>query len=189
MQSPILLDIPTQLESERLIIRCPKPGDGPAHHEGVIESLDALRQFPASLSWAMAEPSLDSSENYCRNGQASYMLRTAMPMALFLKETKTFIGSSGLHAFDWSVPKCEIGYWVRSGYAKKGLITEAVKAITTFAFEKLGMRRVEALPDHENRASCLVCERAGYRLEGILQNERAEPNGRLRNTCMYAFTQ
>lgn len=110
-------------------------------------------------------------------------------MLLFSKADDVYIGGSGLHSFDWSVPKCEIGYWLRSGYTKQGLAAEAVGAITAFAFSNLGMRRVEALPDDENLASCKVCERAGYSLEGVLRNDRAEPNGRLRNTRVYAITQ
>jgi hypothetical protein len=43
MTEPILRDIPEQLESERLVIRCPRPGDGSAIHEAIAESLDELR--------------------------------------------------------------------------------------------------------------------------------------------------
>ena len=68
-------------------------------------------------------------------------------------------------------------------------MTEAVKAITGFAFSSLGMRRVEALPDEENKASCLVCERAGYVLEGTIRNDRIAPDGVLRNTRLYAAVQ
>lgn len=186
MSNPVLRDVPEQMETDRLLIRCPRPGDGNAVHAAVVESLAALREFPASLPWAMAEPSPQASEQYCRESQANYQLRTSMAMLLFLKESGTLIGSSGLHSIEWSVPKCEIGYWGRTGFTGRGLITEAVKAITAFAFSNLGMRRVEALPDEENRPSCLVCERAGYVLEGTIRNERVAPNGVLRNTRLYA---
>jgi RimJ/RimL family protein N-acetyltransferase len=186
---PITRDIPTRIETPRLLIRCPEPGDGAAVFAGVVASLESLRQFPASLPWSVFEPSVDESERYCREGHAKYLLRTEMPMLLFSKADDVYIGGSGLHSFDWSVPKCEIGYWLRSGYTKQGLAAEAVGAITAFAFSNLGMRRVEALPDDENLASCKVCERAGYSLEGVLRNDRAEPNGRLRNTRVYAITQ
>jgi RimJ/RimL family protein N-acetyltransferase len=112
-----------------------------------------------------------------------------MPMLLFLKSSNVYVGGSGLHSFDWSVPKCETGYWLRTGYTGQGLATEAIAAITAFAFSALGMRRVEALPDDENLASCRVCERTGYKLEGVLRHERAEPSGKLRNTRLYAVAQ
>ena len=185
---PVTRDIPRQIETARLLIRCPKPGDGAAVFAGVVDSLESLRQFPASLPWSVFEPSVDESERYCREGEAKYLLRTEMPMLIFLKASAVYIGGSGLHSFDWSVPKCETGFWLRTGYTKQGLAAEAVVAITEFAFSSLGMRRVEALPDDENLASCKVCERAGYALEGVLRNERAEANGRLRNTRVYAVT-
>lgn len=185
-KAPITRDVPTRLETPRLLIRCPQPGDGAAVFGGVVDSLDALRQFPASLPWAAFEPSVDESEKYCREGQAKYLLRTEMPMLLFLKATGVYVGGSGLHSFDWSVPKCETGYWLRTGYTGQGLATEAVAAITAFALDALGMRRVEALPDDENLPSCRVCERAGYTLEGVMRHERAESGGRLRDTRRYA---
>lgn len=189
MRSPALRDVPEQFETDRLLIRCPKVGDGQVVYESVVESLSALREFPASLPWAHTEPSLEASELFCREGQASYLLRTSMPMLLFMKESGVHVGNSGLHSFEWSVPKCEIGYWGRTRFAGQGLIMEAVRAITAVAFEHLAMRRIEALPDSENRASCLVCERAGYALEGTMRHDRLAPDGSLRSTCLYARVQ
>ena len=187
MSSPVLRDVPLQFETERLLIRCPRAGDGRVVHDAVVESLPALREFPASLVWAMAEPSLEASERFCREGHASYLLRTMMPMLLFLKGTDILVGSSGLHALDWSVPKCEIGYWGRSSFTRQGFVTEAVDGITAFAFTQLGVRRIQALPDAENLRSCLVCERASYLLEGTLRHERAAPDGTLRDTRVYSL--
>lgn len=187
--NPILLHVPTQIESERLIIRCPQKGDGFAVFEAVVESLESLREFPASLPWAVVEPSISESERFCRESQATFILRSAMPMLLLNKENDQLVGSSGLHDIDWTVPKCEIGYWIRSSCVRQGFATEAVKAITSFAIASLGMRRIEALPDDKNLRSCLVCERAGYELEGVLHNERVQPDGQLADTRIYAFTQ
>jgi RimJ/RimL family protein N-acetyltransferase len=188
MANPVLRDIPYEFNSERLLIRCPRAGDGLIVHEAVVESLSGLRAFPASLPWAMAEPSVDASEQFCRESQANYQLRTSLPMLLLLKSSGDLVGSSGLHSIEWSVPKCEIGYWGRPRFARQGLITEAVKAITAFALSNLGMRRVEALPDEQNTSSCRVCERSGYRFEGTRRNDRIDPGGVLRNTCVYAVT-
>lgn len=157
-----------------------------AVNASVVETLAALREFPASLPWAMLPPSVEASEQFCRQGHANWLLRKDMPMLLFLKGTDTHVGSSGLHRIDWAVPKCEIGWWVRERYRGQGFILEAVKAITAFALDELGMRRIESLPDEDNKASCAVCERAGYVLEGTLRHERMAPDGSLRNTRLYA---
>jgi len=53
LMKPILRDIPEFFETERLIVRCPRPGDGQLVHEAVVETLRDLRAWPASLPWAM----------------------------------------------------------------------------------------------------------------------------------------
>jgi len=186
---PILRDVPERFESDRLTIRAPRPGDGVRVYEAVAESLADLRQFPASMSWALSEQSIDSCEKYCREGYSNFLARRDLPLLLILRGTDVIVGSSGLHRFDWSVPKFEVGFWGRSSFHRKGLITEGVGAIVDVAFSVLGARRVEALPDDANTRSCRVCERLGFTLEGILRNERSDPDGTLRNTRIYARIQ
>jgi RimJ/RimL family protein N-acetyltransferase len=186
MPSDVPLRIPTEIETERLLIRCPKPGDGVVVHASVLESLPVLRKCPASLPWAMEEPAVDASERFCCDGNASYRLGTNMPMLVFLKDDNAHVGNVGLHDFHWQVPKCEIGFWGRSTYSGRGLITEAVQAVTSFGLDRLGMRRIEALPDEDNRPSCRLCERAGYMLEGTLKSYRAWTDRIPRNARVYA---
>ena len=187
MASDVHLRIPTEMETKRLLIRCPRPGDGVVVHTSVLESLAALRKFPASLPWAMEEPTVEASEKFCCDGSASYDLGTNMPMLVFLKGDNVHVGNVGLHDFSWQVPKCEIGFWGRSTYSGRGLITEAVQAVTSFGFDRLGMRRIEALPDEDNRSSCRLCERAGYELEGTLKSYRAWTDRIPRNVRVYAI--
>jgi RimJ/RimL family protein N-acetyltransferase len=134
----------------------------------------------------MEAPSVDASERFCREGQANFLRRTDMPVLLFLKATGAHVGNSGLHRFDWSVPKCELGFWLRSSCGGRGLMTEAARTLTAFAFRELGMRRLEAVTDEENMRARHVCERAGLVLEGTLRYYRASPEGGLRNACVYA---
>jgi len=186
MDIPSLKDVPEVFETARLLLRCPRIGDGVRMHAAVAASLPALRRFPASMPWAMEEPSVGASEQFCREGRAHYLMRMTMPWLLFPKGTDIVAGCVVLHTFDWSVPKAEIGYWGHSAYHGQGLVTEAVQAITAMAFSVLGLRRVEALPDDENLPSWRVCERAGYRLEGTRRHDRMAPDGRLRDSRVYA---
>lgn len=180
-------EIAEQIETERLLIRCPRAGDGAAVCEAVRETLADLRAWPASLPWALAEPSVDSSEAFCREGHAAYRARTDLPMLLFLKAGNVYVGGSGLHRIDWRLPKFEIGYWCRKRFQGQGLMTEAVAAIAAFALGGLGARRVTSLPDAANLPSRRVAERAGFLLEGIMRSERVTPAGEARDTCLYAI--
>lgn len=184
--TPILLDIPDHFETERLLVRSPRPGNGSSAFEAVSESLSELRAWPTSLPWALQDPSPNESEIYGCNGHSDFLARIDMPMLIFLKGENILIGSTGLHRLNWQVPKCEVGYWGRKGYLKRGLVSEAVTGITQFALAHLKMRRVECLPDAENLPSRLVAERAGFALEGVFRNERIAPDGTPRNTCIYS---
>ena len=186
LSAPILIDVPEVFHTERLTIRPHRPGDGPAVFAAVHESLAELRQFPASLGWALAEPSIEASEQYCREAHAKFLTRCDLPLLLLLRGSNTVVASSGLHRIDWSVPKFEVGFWGRTSFQRTGYVTEGVSTIVAMAFDRLKARRVEALPDDLNERSCRVCERLGFELEGTLRHERVDPNGSLRNMRVYA---
>ena len=181
---PILRDFPDRFETERLLIRCPLPGDGPALFAAVRESYEELKPW---MPWVEHHKTVQDSEESARRGWVEYLGRTDLRMHLFLRGTDTLVGSSGLHRIDWSVPKFEIGYWCRTSLVGQGYITEAVRGITGFAFDALGARRIEIRCDPLNRRSARVAERAGFRLEGELRDFERLPDGDLRNTLVFAM--
>lgn len=187
MTSPVLRPIPDQLETPRLILRCPRPGDGAQVFEGVLETLDSLRAQGASLPWAMFEPSCDASETWCREAQAKFLLRQELAYAMFLKEGDVFVGNTSLHHIDWTLPKFELGYWCRQRFQNQGLMREAVQALSELALDTLAGVRLECLTDASNQPSRSMLERSGFALEGIMRNERRAPDACLRDTCLYAL--
>jgi RimJ/RimL family protein N-acetyltransferase len=186
MTEPILIDLPASIETERLLMRPPRAGDGTMLHLAVVESLTELRRFLASLPWVAAEQTVESAEVYCRNAQANFLARKDLPFLLFEKTTGQIVGAAGLHRTVWATPKTEIGYWGRVSRAGNGFISEAVAALTAYAFANLHAVRVEIITDAENDASRRVAERCQFVLEGTLRNERRAPDGSLRSTCLYA---
>jgi RimJ/RimL family protein N-acetyltransferase len=181
----VLRQVRTELNTARLLLRCPREGDGTSVHEAVVESLTELRAWPASLPWAMEEPSVAVSEVYCREGAAAFIKRSALVYLAFDEEGR-LVASTSLHSINWNVPKFEVGFWCRSSLTGRGYTKEAIAELVRYAFQSLGAHRVDALPDAENTASRAVCESIGMRLEGVLQNERITPQGSLRSTCVYA---
>lgn len=63
----------------------------------------------------------------------------------------------------------EIGYWLGEEFWNRGIVTEAVNAVTAYAFETLGMVRVYAEVFEWNPASMRVLEKAGFVKEGVLR--------------------
>lgn len=179
------IDVPSEIETGRLLLRCPRAGDGLTVHASVIDSLADLRRFGASLPWAMEKPDAQASERYARQAQAKYAAREEFAFLVFTKEG-AHVGNCGIHEIDWKVPRCEIGWWGRSTMLGRGLMTEAVGAMLAFCLDTLHMRRVAAKTDSDNARSCALCERLGMQLEGTLRQARIEPDGRLKDVRVYA---
>ena len=186
MRDPLLLDLPTHIDTERLLMRPPQAGDGPQFFEALSESLVEMRRFLAALPWIAAEPNLEASELYCRNGQANFVSRKDLPFFLFERATGQLIGATGLHRTVWATPKTEVGYWVRSSRSGRGFVTEGVEATVRYAFERVGAVRVELITDEANLASRKVADRCGFELEGTLRRDHRAADGSLRTTCLYA---
>lgn len=186
--NPILLDIPDHLETERLLLRAPRPGDGATLHASILETLDHLRRHPASMPWAMEEPSVERAEEFCRRGAANWILRTDLPLLLFRRGSGEHVGNCGLHRFNWSTRVFEIGWWGRKSAQGQGFVTEAATALVEWAFTSLGARRVWCCADEDNTPSWRVAERLGFAFEGTLRSERGDPDGTRRNMRVYAMT-
>lgn len=181
---PILLDFPSELYSKRLFIRMPKPGDGKVVHEAINASREELQAW---LPFARHKQSLDETEANVREAHAEFLTRKDLRFHIFNKETGEFIGSTGLHRMNWSVPKFEIGYWIDTRQSGNGYIAEAVDALTDFAFDVLQARRVEIRCDEKNSKSRAIPEKLGFHLEGTLRHDDVSVDGKeLRNTCIYS---
>jgi len=181
--NPILLDFPDHFETERLLMRAPRAGDAPPIHAAIQESLDHLTPW---MPWARADETVEELETHLRTMVAKFVLREDLPLMLWRKSDGLYVGGSGLHRMDWSVPRFEIGYWVRASLQGQGYVTEAVNGITRFAFDVLDAERVEILCDTRNERSAAVARRVGYTLEGTLRNDSRDPQGAIRDTLMFS---
>lgn len=182
--NPILIDFPNKIETGRLYMRPCRPGDGNIVFESVIASQNELKPW---LPFAQFEQSLENTEASIREAYADFMLKKDFRLLIFRKEDDQFIGSTGLHRINWDIPKCEIGYWIDSRQSKNGYITEAVQALTNFAFDFLKAKRIEIRVDPNNIASVRIPKKLGFVLEGILrQYQLSADKKELCDTCVYA---
>lgn len=79
----------------------------------------------------------------------------------------------------------EIGYWLGEAYWGRGIMTEAVGAVTGYAFFTRGFVRVFAEVFEWNAASMRVLEKNGYQREGVLRRS-AFKAGQLIDQVVYA---
>jgi len=70
----------------------------------------------------------------------------------------------------------EIGYWLGEAFWGRGVVTEAVRAITQWAFDNFNLSRIYAGVLEWNPASMRVLEKAGYQFEGRLRKAVVKQN-------------
>jgi RimJ/RimL family protein N-acetyltransferase len=184
IEKPVLLNFPDSFETERLLIRAPRAGDGQAVNDAVRESHENLKPW---MPWAKSIQEVEQTEENVRRGAVRWILREDLWMLLFRKSDGLYVGGSGLHRIDWSVPAFEIGYWVRKSLEGQGYISEAVAGITNFGFEVIGGERIEIRCDTRNIRSANVAKRAGYSLEGTLRHDGWANDGILRDTHVFGM--
>ncbi len=187
---PLLIDVPERIETERLLLRRPQSGDGAQLNAAVTDTLAELKPW---MPWAQVAPTMQESELNCRRMHAKFALREDMVFFVFERGAGgaqggegAFVGSSGLHRIDWSVPRFEIGYWRRTGFEGRGLIVEVARALSRMAFDTLAARRVEIRMDARNERSVRVAERAGFTFEGLLRQDSVDVSGGGRDTRVYS---
>ncbi len=174
---------PETVETPRLLLRAPRPTDVPHLYAAVRESLAELEPF---MTWATADYTLGDAEKNTRATIDLFRTGEGLRYGFFDKVTGQFVGNASFHHIDWSVPKLELGYWLRTGRSREGLMREGVQALCELAERKLGAVRLEIRCDERNGRSARVAEACGFRLEGVLRNEARDPQGRLCDTRLYA---
>ena len=182
MENP---DVPAQITSERLLISQPLLEHVKPLYDAVQESLPELRPW---MPWAAGEYSMEGCEETLRGAMARFVTFADLRYHIFDRESGRLLGSSGLHRIDWRIPRFEIGYWVRTSAAKRGYVSESVRALSRVAFERLGAKRVEIRCDDRNEASARVAERCGFELDGVLRNWNLGTDGTLRDERIYSLT-
>ena len=189
IEKPILLDFPDSFETERLLIRAPRVGDGQAMNEALIESIDSLKRW-LPMSWTQNIQTVAETEELVRRWAAMWILREDLRLSLFRKTDSLYVGQCGLHRIDWDVMRFEIGYWVRTNLEGQGYVSEAVAGVTAFAFDILGAERIEIRCESLNERSAAVARRAGYSLDGTLRNnETSADNSVLRDMLVFSMLQ
>jgi ribosomal-protein-alanine N-acetyltransferase len=138
------------LESERLILRPPRPSDVAAMTVwlGDYDVARMLARVPYPYNEADAESFVADAPPH------RYVIQR--------KRDGLFMGMIGLHPED----DYEFGYWLGKPFWGRGYATEAARRLVTFAFVELDRETVHAGWFHDNPASGNVLAKLGARHNG-----------------------
>jgi RimJ/RimL family protein N-acetyltransferase len=183
MPNPLLVNFPLPIRTPRLLLKPRYEGEGTILHQAVEESFAHLEPW---MVWVHGERGIERAEEVCRKSIADFASRTNFDLSIYDPGGVTFLGSTGLHRPNWSVPAFEIGFWIHAAHVGRGYATEAANALTQYCFGALGARRVLMTCDSRNDKSFAVMKRLGFAQEGLLRNEARGVHGELRDTIVCA---
>jgi ribosomal-protein-alanine N-acetyltransferase len=152
-----------KIDTARLTIRLVESSDLPALLE--INGDDEVTRYLPYASWqgiADAEAWFDRSSARLAAGEAAQFVIVHL-------ESGSIIGTCLLFGFVEPSARAEVGYVLGRRHWGAGFMFEAMSALDAFAFEELGLRRLEAEIDPRNLASAKLLERLGFVKEGHLR--------------------
>jgi ribosomal-protein-serine acetyltransferase len=153
----------------RYILRPFRRRDGDALYEAVEPSLRDLAKW---LPWAHGGYSRAEASRFVRDSTAAWSEGRAYDFTIRDKDDPDrHLGNISVWYTSRQNPTGEIGYWIRSDAAGKGVCTEVTAAVCGLAFDELRMHRVVLRIAVGNRASERVAEKLGFVLEGTLRDE------------------
>jgi RimJ/RimL family protein N-acetyltransferase len=93
-------------------------------------------------------------------------------------ETGAFLGIAGVVDIEPDANQGEIGYALAPEARGRGIATRALRLVTHYALDELGIERLELQIATGNDASIRVAEKCGYRREGVLRSLYVKPGRR-----------
>jgi ribosomal-protein-serine acetyltransferase len=96
------------------------------------------------------------------------------------------VGWVGFDRIDWDSRSTSIGYWLARDRQGRGIMTEAVAALTGYAFDAWKLNRVEIRVAVGNQRSAAIAQRLGFREEGILR-QRERHGDSFKDIVVYAM--
>ena len=130
--------------------------------------------------------SLEDTRNFLNFVLERYAKAELAPWAIENKENRKMIGTIDFVSWQPNHRTAEIGYVLHREYWGMGLMTEAVKCILQFGFERMDLVRIQAICLPENIGSYRVMEKAGMQYEGTLRKARMI-KGENRDIKIYAI--
>jgi [ribosomal protein S5]-alanine N-acetyltransferase len=111
---------------------------------------------------------------------------TDLALLIVDAEDDRLLGAIGLHGMAPYTGRCYAGYWLAADARGRGAATHALRLLCEFAFDRLGIARIELWIDPENPASIAVAERMGFQREGLMRSF-LEVKGERRDMWMYSL--
>jgi [ribosomal protein S5]-alanine N-acetyltransferase len=158
----IFSDLPT-LETDRTILRKLRSED----EQDIFQygSDDDVSRYTA---WP-THRTMEDTRSYLTKVLQKYNHHAVAPWGIVDKETGKIIGTSGFMAWNVHHAKAELGYALSKDYWNLGYMTEVIRTIISFGFDRMKLVRIEASCLPLNIGSARVMEKVGMTYEGLIR--------------------
>lgn len=180
MLEPNFNPFPT-LETDRLLLRRYTPEDA-ADVFSYRSNADAMKHIakPLQTTLADAKQMLEKINNMVNTNEG-------IGWAITLKgQPKKVIGGCSFHVIQKEHYRAEIGYMLHPDYWRKGIVSEAVKALIAYGFQEMKLHSIEAHIDPTNTGSEKVLTSFGFVKEAYFK-ENYHYNGLFLDTAVFSL--
>lgn len=162
-----ILEIPqnTILEDDFVLLRPLEESD----LDNLLEiSLNEPETWEYSLVRANGKENL---ENYIQLALKARTNKTEFPFVVFDKKSGKYAGSTRFYDINLPFKTMQLGYtWYGKEFRGTGLNKHCKFLLLQFAFETLGLERIEFRADNNNLQSIAAMKSIGCKVEGVLRN-------------------
>ena len=155
-----------ELSEGRLLIRTYREADAGALYDAVKESISEVSPW---LPWCHQNYSIKETREFIGSRALASQGDEWYSFGIFEKDGGRFLGGVGINFINRVHLMANLGYWVRTSAAGRGVATTATRLAARFGFEQLGLHRIEIVAAVDNIPSQRVAEKAGARREGVLR--------------------
>lgn len=169
------------LTTERLVLRDFRDDD--------FEAVHAYASDPEVVEYVPWGPNTETdTRDFLERAtaDASADPRTRYALAVVRSEDDRLLGCAVLYLENAAGHQAMLGYALARAAWGEGYALEAARALMSFGFDVLGIHRIWAACDPDNRASVRILERLGMRLEGRMR-EDTRVRGVWRDSRIYAL--
>lgn len=171
-----------RIETDRLILRRYKIEDADAMYKNWASDSEVTK----FLTW-QPHPSVEVSRSIIEDWLKKYSDEKYYQWAIVLKDNGNEpIGGISVVHMNEDISMVHIGYCLGRAWWRRGIMSEALKAVTDFMFDTVEVNRVEARHDPRNPNSGKVMQKCGMKYEGTLRSADRNNQG-ICDACYYAL--
>jgi RimJ/RimL family protein N-acetyltransferase len=159
---------PERVETERLVLRRPRPEDADAVFARYASDPEVTRLLSFARHTTLAD-----TRRFLESSDAEWTRWPAGPLLIELRGSGALVGSTGL-AFE-TPQRAATGYLLARDAWGRGYASEALRQVVELA-RGCGVLRLYALCHPEHRPSYRVLEKCGFEREGTLRRYAELPN-------------